>query len=124
MKPERNLQAAKRPSANRDSNLQPVVLCPGLKSRNRRIRTRMYGGVGGVGPRGLPLSRLLWRSSQLKREDTPLTQGARNKRRTFDLRVPARPGHLPARVRNTVTRAATSGPVSTSIVLTNASSAP
>lgn len=57
MKPERNLHAAKRPSANRDSNLQPVVLCPGLKSRNRRIRTRMYGGVGGVGPRGLPLSR-------------------------------------------------------------------
>src|SRR5471030_149680 len=25
---------------------------------NRRVRTRTHGGVGGVGPRGLPLSRL------------------------------------------------------------------
>ncbi len=29
----------------------------GLKSRNRRMRTRMSGGVGGVEPRGSPLSR-------------------------------------------------------------------
>src|SRR5471030_2364429 len=31
---------------------------------NRRVRTRMHGGVGGVGPRGLPLSRLRARAAQ------------------------------------------------------------
>jgi len=29
-----------------------------LNLPNRRVRTRMHGGVGGVEPRGLPLSRL------------------------------------------------------------------
>ena len=53
VKPERNPGAVKPVSGGtrRTSSLH------GLKSRNRRIRTRMYGGVGGVGPQGLPLSR-------------------------------------------------------------------
>ena len=34
---------------------------------NRRIRTRMYGGVGGVGPRGSPLSRSMARIFRLER---------------------------------------------------------
>ena len=29
-----------------------------LNPSNRRVRTRMHGGVGGAGPRGSPLSRL------------------------------------------------------------------
>ena len=38
-------------------------LCPmpsgRLNPSNRRVRTRMHGGVGGVEPRGSPLSRLI-----------------------------------------------------------------
>src|SRR5450759_2622257 len=54
VKPERNLGAAKPPwrKAKRTSGRHR------LKSRNRRMRTRMYGGVGGEEPRGFPLSRL------------------------------------------------------------------
>ena len=54
MKPEKNLGAAKRPSAKSKRTSDRHW----LKSRNRRMRTRMYGGVGGEEPRGFPLSRL------------------------------------------------------------------
>jgi hypothetical protein len=53
VKPERNLEAAKPPSAKGERTSGPH----GLKLRNRRMRTRMYGGVGGEEPRGFPLSR-------------------------------------------------------------------
>src|SRR5690348_8599852 len=59
VKPENNLGAAK-PSwrkAKRTSGPHR------LKSWNRRMRTRMSGGVGGEEPRGSPLSRLLDRAS-------------------------------------------------------------
>ena len=52
MKPDRNLEAAKPPLATRDANLRPCW----LKSRNRRMRTRMYGGVTGKAGDSLPMS--------------------------------------------------------------------
>jgi RNA-directed DNA polymerase len=41
----------------RSLGLAPLIPAAPLSPSNRRIRTRMYGGVGGVGPRGSPLSR-------------------------------------------------------------------
>ena len=44
------------PSSTRSASLPSPTTRP-LNPSNRRIRTRMYGGVGGVEPRGFPLSR-------------------------------------------------------------------
>jgi hypothetical protein len=40
-----------------------------LNRSNRPARTRMPGGVGGVGPRGLPLSRF-WRTRKIAGTET------------------------------------------------------
>ena len=50
VKPERNLGAVKPLWHNVDRTFGPY----GLKSRNRRMRTRMSGDVGGERSRGLP----------------------------------------------------------------------
>ena len=52
MKPERNLGAAKPPWRKAKRNSGPHR----LKSRNRRMRTRMYGGVTGKAGDRLPMS--------------------------------------------------------------------
>jgi hypothetical protein len=50
VKPERNLGSGEASIGERRTNPRPR----GIKSRNRRMRTRMYGGVGGEESRGFP----------------------------------------------------------------------